>query len=484
MKIRLSLVCIAMALCAVNVADAQLVHTFGDQTAEPTAFQNITGDLNRTSAGRPGRVWFEANAADDGLGFSGSYLTLGLKNRIKEDRLDGRWLFETELHQSVDTGGGFFLNVGLERVFSIDAAGADISMSAWYDYDGDTQNDFSHRFSQVGASAQIKTRKWDVIGNGYFSVGTSDYSYGDMSGANCFVGNNIVIIPGIDSALEGFDVTLRTRPSRLAIVNGTIDVGGYQYSSELIDAFAGGRVRFGVQAFKGAILTAEINYDERFNTTALLSAGWIFGANHSGYGNEYSGLARDLEQTVRNDHIVRYNRDVVLAIDPDTGRPYNVLHVNNTADPAFQDGTAERPYATLFDAEVRSAVGDMIVVNPGDGTDRNYDEGIVLRDDQRLFGNGSPLLIPVQNGQFYELCYDPSGVTPTISNEDGFAVVQLADNNEVAGLHIDAEDAQFGILGNGVNDGSIHDNQITGADEDGIRLADISGDWDFSRNTI
>ena len=315
-------------------------------------------------------------------------------------------------------------------------------------------------------------------------MGVTDYTFGDITGANCFVGNNIVIMPGIDSALEGFDVTLRTRPSRLAFVNGTVDFGGYQYSSDLINAFAGGRVRVGVQAIKGMILSGEINYDERFKTTGLLSVGWIFGANHSGYGQEYSGLARDLEQTVRNDHIVRFNQDVVLAIDPETGTPYNVIHVNNTADPGFEDGTAETPYASLVGAEVNSGIGDIILVNPGDGTDRNMDQGIALQDNQRLYGNGSPLLIPVQDGQFFELCSDPSGVTPTISNDGGFSVVTLANNNDVAGLNIDANNAQFGVFGNGVNSGTIRDNDISNANEDGVRLVGTSGDWNFSRNTI
>ena len=112
MKIRLSLVCIAMVLAAVNVADAQLSQTFSDQVAQPPAFQPVSGDVSGVSGGWPGRVWFEANAADNGLGFSGSYLTLGGKTRLLEDRFDGRWLLESELHQSIDNDGGFFANVG------------------------------------------------------------------------------------------------------------------------------------------------------------------------------------------------------------------------------------------------------------------------------------------------------------------------------------------------------------------------------------
>ena len=64
-----------------------------------------------------------------------------------------------------------------------------------------------------------------------------------------------------------------------------------------------------------------------------------------------------------------------------------------------------------------------------------------------------------------------------------FAVVTLANNNEVAGLNIDARNAQFGIWGNG-NNGIIRDNNIFNATSDGIRLAGIRGNWDFLRNNL
>ena len=37
---------------------------------------------------------------------------------------------------------------------------------------------------------------------------------------------------------------------------------------------------------------------------------------------------------------------------PDTGRPYDVWHVNNSVDPlALQDGTFENPFMTMAQAE-------------------------------------------------------------------------------------------------------------------------------------
>ena len=44
-------------------------------------------------------------------------------------------------------------------------------------------------------------------------------------------------------------------------------------------------------------------------------------------------------------------------MDPTTGAAYNVIHVDNNADPAFEDGTAERPYTTLVAAQNLSAEG-------------------------------------------------------------------------------------------------------------------------------
>ena len=358
MKIRLSLFCIALAIIACNIADAQIMQSMHDGASAQSVYQPVQGDLlSPTTTGIPGRLWFETNLADQGLGWSGTYFTIGGKTRLFEDRFDGRWLLESQIHYNVSEGGGAFANIGVERVFSIPAAEADVSFGLWYDYNGDRKADFSHTFHQVGISGKIKKEKWDLLVNGYLPTGVQDYSYGDPLGLDCFVGNEIVIIPGIDSALSGFDVTLRTRPKQLAGVNGFLDIGGYGYNSDLIDSFGGGKIRLGFQGTRGMMVNLEVNQDDRFNTTGVVGLGWVFGQNAGGRGSEYAGLGRDLETSVRNDHIVVFNQDVVLAMDPTTGAPYNVIHVDNNADPAFEDGTAERPYTTLLAAQNLSAEG-------------------------------------------------------------------------------------------------------------------------------
>ena len=393
---------------------------------------------------------------------------------------------EARFHYTYEDDGGFFGNFGLERIFTLDSAGADVSLGFWVDYDEDNRSDFGEATTQIGVAGKIKTRRWDLLGNGYFNVGTTDFTAGDPSGANCFFENHIVLQPGIDSSLQGFDATLRLRPQALGMVNGTFDIGGYGYSSDIVEYFGGGRVRLGFQVLRGLLINAEVNYDDRFDVTGLLSAGWVFGVNAR--GNEYAGLGRDLEETVRNDHIVRFRQDLVLALDPDTGLPYNVFHVDNTSDPAFSLGTAENPFATLAEAEAASGVGDIIFVREGTGTAFNMDQGITLQDDQLFLGDGVQHLLPVQNGQLFELCNDQDGNLPTITGSFNGPAVTLANNNVVRGFNIDgaasASGMGNGIVGNGVNGGTIEDNIIQNANLDGVQLEGVTGDWNIARNTI
>jgi hypothetical protein len=504
MKISLSLICsvsLILAVLASNVVEGQQAHQFGDYPPVNGGGYQFSGDLyggqapmqgpqggpgarNASSgAGAPGRLWLRGSVADRGLGYTGSYFTVGAKNRLFEDRFDGRWLIEGRAHHSLEDDGGFFSNIGLERIFSIDAAEADVSMGVWYDYDGDARGEFAHEFHQIGVTGQIKTRKWDLIGNGYIPVGTTDYAFGDPNGVNCFAGNRIVLIPGIDSALQGFDTVVRMRPEPLGMVNGTIDLGGYHYRSDLVGSFAGGRARLGMQMLRGLLLSAEVNHDDRFETTGVLQAGWLFGANASGRGSEYASLGRDLDSVTRNDHIVRFNQDAVVLRDPLTGAAYNVVHVDNNADAALANGSAERPFATLLDAQVNSNPFDVIAVNLGDGTDRNMDQGIVLQDNQRLWGVGVPFLVPNADGTLFNLCGVAGADRPTISNAGGVAVVTLANNNDVAGINIDATGATFGVLGTG-DSGSIRSNEIRNAASHGVSIANATGDWQFDDNLI
>ena len=472
---KLGKICVAFALAAglnagTQQASAQVI---GNQVYEPGSFRQVASDVN---LGLPGRVWFRSTYADQGLGYQGAYLTLGGKRRMFQDSWNGRWLSEGRFHYSLEEGG-FFANLGIERVFSIEAAGADLVAGFWYDYDGDEQGSFAHTFNQVSVNAAIKTKRWDLVGNGYFPVGTTDFDT-ELGGDNAFLGSSILLTPGIDSALRGFDATLRTRPKALAFANGSVDIGGYGYSSDLVDFFGGGRVRVGFQARNGLAISAEVNHDDRFNTTGALSLAWSFGAVGSASGGGGLGLGNDLNETIRNDHIVRYNQEFVLAIDPDTGVPYNVIHVDSDMETPGS-GTFESPFATLAEAEAASAAGDIIFLNNGS---LDLDSGIVLQERQQLFGAGSDHLIPIQNGEFFQL--NATGTTPTLTNPGGNAVVELAGNNTIRGVNIDATGATFGIFGDGIDSATIEGTTVTGASDSGVAIQNFTGDVAVRNSTF
>ena len=212
--------------------------------------------------------------------------------------------------------------------------------------------------------------------------------------------------------------------------------------------------------YPGWIVNFEANYDDRFDLTGLVNLQIRWGVNAR--GAEYALTATDLDPTIRNDHIVRVQQDLVLAIDPDTGRPYNVFHVDNTADPAFATGAIDTRFTNLLDAQNASGPDDIIFVHEGDGTTRNYDRGIVLQEGQYLLGDGVRHEIPVQNGQVFVLCNDVDGNVPTITNRNGGPVVTLAGRNIVRGFNIDATTGGVtnAIQGDGTLLGRTLDNGI------------------------
>ncbi|MFM7243084.1 MAG: hypothetical protein ACKO40_02770, partial [Planctomycetaceae bacterium] len=87
-------------------------------------------DLN---ANGPGWLYYGINAADRGLGYQGSYMTLGGYVPYAEDGLGGLWAADLRSHLSVY--GGFFSNVGAVRKQFI--GGTLLGVGVFWDYDGD-----------------------------------------------------------------------------------------------------------------------------------------------------------------------------------------------------------------------------------------------------------------------------------------------------------------------------------------------------------
>lgn len=438
----------------------------------------------------PGNIWASYVGASRGLGWNtGGYFSLGAKTRLGTDLLDGRWLVEARGHLAHQQGN-VFGNLGVERIFTITPAKTDVGVNFFVDADGDSSRNFGHNFWSLGVGGYLRHEKFVLRGNGYIPIGTSGYRLGDPN--NCFYQNFIIQQPGIDSALSGFDVELSVRPWTWQMLQGVLDVGGYYYhdpdeNRTGINSFGGVRVRGRVITMRGVSIQAEYNYDQRFKATLIgriVISSQIFG--------QYGPLGRDLNRTIRNDHIVKAHQDVTFLANPATNRPYRVLHVDNTAAPGG-DGTVEHPFDQLADVDPlqggKSVANDIIFVSEGDGTFRNYDTGITLQDRQYLLGDGAVYSIPTVSGQEFQLCTNADGNKPLLTNINGGPVVTLADANFVAGVAITGNNgfikSSDGIYGaNSPSGVTIRNTMIMDMADDGIDIVNVGNDIEITGNMI
>ncbi|MBI2823262.1 MAG: right-handed parallel beta-helix repeat-containing protein [Planctomycetia bacterium] len=414
------------------------------------------------------RFWVGFVGADRGLGYTGSYGSIGGLLPITTDMLDGTWFFDGRGHIAVEQGR-FFGNFGIGRRAYFDPFLSVLGVSGWYDYDGDQFSGFGHSFNQMGVTGEVFNSLFDFRFNGYWPVGNNNYLFSPST----FYQHNILAINGIDSALKGFDAKFSFRPGFLGVWNGYFDIGGYGYKSDLIPSFGGVSTGFGVQPLPGLAINMEVDHDHVFDWTGFIRVAFGLGGTP---GNSRT-QNRILEPTRRNDHIVRFNQQPVLAINPDTGLPWVVQHVDNSAT-GTEDGTVNHPYRTLAAGETNSAPNDIIFVRAGDGTSTGYDTGVQLQNFQQLLGDGITHIINTQFGPQALSILVPNK-TPVITNLTGPAVT-LANHNVVSGFDINF--AQTGILGDGIVGASIHNNTFQTSGINSVQIQNSTGVVDIRDN--
>jgi hypothetical protein len=183
-------------------------------------------------------------------------------------------------------------------------------------------------------------------------------------------------------------------------------LGGYylfkqsKSSIEVGNAF-GAKVRAEVDIGRYVTLGFAITYDHIFKTRpqGYISINIPFENNRYRKDHDdelyHTRKERNLRRVaiVRNEIIPiqskRKSHDPIVGKD---GDPVRFFFVNNLAEPNG-DGSFERPFAALKDAERHSESGDVIYVFAGDGTAKNMAHGIVLKDKQILASSAAPLAL-------------------------------------------------------------------------------------------
>ena len=467
------------------------------------------GVVNRAAAGfanlndnGPGWMYFGLNAADRGLGYRGSYMTLGGFIPYAEDDLGGFW--SADLRSHLSNYGGFFSNVGIVRKQFM--GGTIGGIGVYWDYDGD-QNQYSDTwinddsgsyvfaggstYNQVGVSAEWLTDYGNLRSNGYIPVGTTAQYVGP------FVGNAVLCTNGVNAGLAGADLEVGAYVPGLSDWAGMVSVGGYSFGNarydlpsgaDVVPYFGGVYTRLDMTFLNNWDFSLQANNDSYFDWTGFARLTYRMG------GSRRRTVSDQLEQPMmRNEHIVRAHQAPVQALNPFTNTPWNVIHVDSAAAPgtaaapAFRAmaasglGTEESPVATLADAQlVATKEYDIILVHQGISSNQPYAGGFHFSaDHQFLAGQGSAMrlptanmgLVPVWSGvKSTDYPVIASGASPAITLRNGAVV----DHLQITGSRVGITDTD---ITNPASFVIVNDVRIVGSgpQQTGVVINDANG---------
>ena len=466
-----------------------------------------SGVANRAVAGfsglnqnGPGMMYYGINAADRGLGYNGSYMTLGGYIPYSEDGLGGLWAADLRGHLSVN--GGFFSNVGAVRKQFL--GGTLLGIGVYWDYDGDQNQypasgllgsewgQFGHSYNQVGVSGEWLTDFGNLRSNGYMPVGTTAYTIG--APGSTFYDNNILCQYGLDTALTGADLEVGAYIPGLSDWAGMISVGGYalgnsrynwwsgpETGQDVVPWFGGVYTRLDMTFLENWDFSLQYNNDSYFDSTGFARLTYRMG------GSRRRNVPDQMEQPMmRNEHIVRAHQTPTVAVNPMTGKAWNVIHVSNTAA-AFGNGSADEPYRTLSAAQA-AAVNpyDIVFVHTGSSAASPYASGWQFQaDNQILVGQGSQLQLNTANCGYQQFFATGTSTTYPLLTSSGNAITL---RNGAIVDHLAITGAPVGILADASLTGgaNVNDVQInTTAGQTAVSVAAVpSGPVNFTNMNI
>lgn len=364
--------------------------------------------------------------------------------------------------------------------------------SFWYDYD---DSNFTN-YDQWGISLESLGRYFDFRINAYVpSNDNQNVVSSHLDGRVFFTGNNIGLgnLRTVENALRGGDLEIGGALPFFGDYGLRSYIGGYYFQAP------------GVESTVGVKYRTEVMVTEDVQLQFGASSDKLFGQNFYGAvtfflpdGRPQRILSRqpvrerlyaNVERNFRLNVFRETRKETIKAINPNTGLPYIVHHVDNGAA-GGGDGSVKDPFNILNNA---GGGADIIFVHHnavdglGDPIISGLDTGIVLADNQRLLGQGTEHLFTDLNYGTFVLPGNDGGPLPIITNTTG-DVVTLANNNEVSGLQIGAA-APFNAAGNGIfgdtiTDFNINRNVIQNSGLAGISLVNASGTGSITDNTL
>jgi len=430
-----------------------------------------------------------------GIGYNEGYSTLegffSLSNSLIVPFIDLRGHIFNDGKYAANAG------LGIRRCLNQTVLG----INAYYDY----RNTRHQNYNQVGFGLEVLGTRWEGRANGYLPVGRKKSSPFDKRTETSSSSTSLKFDSFNDHHLLLSSITTVTTTEKerveFAMKGVDAEIGCHIFRKKNFDLFLG----IGPYYFKGSFDKKALggkarltgNFSEYFYLTGIYSNDSLFHSRIQGeaginipFGRrkrikksenvscrDAFALRQRLSEPVWRQEIIavdRHRRILVsqeqitktaIASNPKTGSPWNFQFVDNTSS---SQGTFEDPFPTLVQAQNASAAFDIIYVFPGDGTTTGMDNGIVLKDNQRLWGSGVKQTLPTQFGMV-EIPALTSDL-PHLTNVNG-TIVTLANNNEVSGLRLNRVFIdKFAIFGTSISDATIKNNVITS----NVRTIDVS----------
>lgn len=471
---KLGLVCLSWLL----MASAVSAQTTGDPSNAPgvATLQNYSG-----SGVIDGTYISLRHQIGDGQGYQNSYSQIGLFTPfwLGENTIfapNAQFIVTNSTQYGVNVGGvGRHYFDSIDRIFGI---------YGFYDNDQDT---YSYRYTQYTAGAETLGRVFDGRINGYFVTGSNSNAIAPIgiTGGPYYVGHAIGFngAQWTDSAYSGGDAEIGAAVSPYANWCRAY-AGAYAYQTGSgntigfrgrIEATVSSDLSLGVMVTQDPLWGTNVNGMIDFKFSGFLP---------TRYFPNYTTRERMLNPVFRNWRVSTHagaTNVIVDAINPRTGQPYFITHVDNSA-PAGGDGTVEHPYQHLQ----TSTPADIILVHYGNATSpaTAVTGSAVLPDFQRLLGTGILSQAPINlvygstniNNQLINLpLTSNSGLLPYVTNAAG-SIVTLGNNNEVAGINfVNSGGTAIQNTVAGSNNFNLHDLGIANNAGFGINLLNASG---------
>ncbi|MFZ4772766.1 MAG: inverse autotransporter beta domain-containing protein [Chlamydiia bacterium] len=387
--------------------------------------------------------------------------------------------------------GSFALNAGLGYRYLLNTKlPVFLGINGYYDYR--LNNNLS--YNQIALGLEALNSRFEARINGYLPLGAqnrvdtslpSSYQALNFQGHYLLIGQNnrSSSLGEIDSEIgvhfwptpkKDLDLYVGAGPYYLQVPHGSAAAGVAARVSLSMSRYVTATATYSYDRFYKNIGQGEIAFniplgkDEEIDSLASMDDG-----NLAYFLNQRSS------QDVYRQEIIPTKigvGGVIYAIDPRTENPYYFVFVDNTSN---SEGTFESPYPTLLQAQNNSSPFDVIYVYPGDGTTKGMDAGIILQNDQWMFGASIEHPIPVLNISSLVVIPPLAKTIPNITNTTDFAI-NLANRNIISGFFIDGNKGAYGgVFGENISNVIFDQNQFTGSDvtgSSGIVLINPSDD--------